>query len=1279
MKKRCLSLLLVLALCLAYLPVQVHAMAGVANSTDDFWSFADGDELYLGNDISDPSYHMTLSGISGSGTFTIDLNGHDLTLMSIEIPTGSLRIISSTSGGTLTVDNLDHLPGSVTASNLTLAGGVTLVVNSDFYWESDISTVLTDGSTLDFKGSANLGYNDEDSVKFEMDNDSMVIFEDSNQIYTNVAAAAPYLATYLSSVLPEQFTATVYDLNRLQITATVYGTYTDTAFPGPIGFNGANTYTKAAFSTAPEYAYRPYNGSAQELITAETEQGTIYYTMDGGLSWTPTVPTQTDAGATTDSCGYVIVGSTYLNSDAVVDADFGITPLDVAVTVTGHTDTATYDGTSKTVTGYEVTSSSTLFDIAYEPYTYTGPDLTITQTNSGVYPMGLNDTYFASSNTNFSPTFTVTDGGLVIEQRDVTVTADDQSIKVGTLMPAFTATVDGAVAGEEDLITYTVTTTATDTDTEGTYPITPEGTASQGNYNVSFVAGTLTIAALPQAAWTTEPAAIGGLTYNGEEQILLSAGTVNEVCTALYSLDGVTFGTALPAGTNAGDYEVYYKVQGDGTNFSDSDVTGSINISIDKAFATVTASDVEVTAGEEAPALDDTFCTVEGVFGTDVLGTIAVEYRDGDDNPVLAADVDTSAAGPTYHIVPTVTGINDNYYVILYNGTLTVTGGSGGGGGGSTQPESSSYDFEPPEEGVGSGVEGEEFWTWGERASLDKDTATLYKILANNAVSAEEDKPLPYPGLGTEYFLASDEVWKLPDVNPNGKEHKVISVQVCEDHAPLYLANGDGKLDESSFGKSDFYTVGVGTGDLTINYPVLTTGDVVSNKTFNGVFVTKLQKTGNATFDADMDRLKSDTFASFRAFELDHPEVFWLTGDLKLRSMTVTINGVQTAYLFMVLVDDTGFTMRISDYSAPGAIEAAIAQRDVAVAAIIAQIPAGATTREKIANLNKWFTLHNEYNRSADLDSIGFTPHRALKSLLGGEGVNGPVCDGYSRGFKTVCDRLGIPVILDTGVASMGAHTEYHMWMRIQVDGVWYGMDCTWDDPVMEGVNGIVSGYENEKYMLVGDDTVVDGQKFGISHPVNKTAGGTTGVLFASLMVNAGEIDGYLPLQFEDVRLADWFYDYVKSAVDLGLMGGVADHVFSPQTSATRGQIVQILYNAAGKPAVDEVKVDGWFGKAATWAMEKGIVAGYPDGDFHGNDPVTREQLATILWAFEGAPEQSGELSFADADKVSSYAVNAMLWAKKEGLIGGKPGNLADPQGTATRAEIATIFSNYMK
>ena len=597
----------------------------------------------------------------------------------------------------------------------------------------------------------------------------------------------------------------------------------------------------------------------------------------------------------------------------------------------------------------------------------------------------------------------------------------------------------------------------------------------------------------------------------------------------------------------------------------------------------------------------------------------------------------------------------------------------------SGSPKTETYDFTQPEEGVGSGIVDDEAWTWGERANLPTDTATLYMILSNNSVSEDEDNPLPFPEIGTEHFLASDDIWVLPEEDPDFGPYDVITVQVCQDNEPIYLANGDGKVDQDTFGNSDFYVVGVGTGDTKIDYPNLQTGDIVTNKTFNGVYVTRLPKSNNPNFDSDLAKLKSDTIASFRAFELDHPEVFWLNGSIKLRVLTVTISGEQTSFIFMTLVDDSGFTMRIAEYAEKGSIEKGIAQRDAAVAAIIAQIPAGASTREKVANLNKWFTLNNEYNRSADLSAIGYTPHRSLKSLTGNFGINGPVCDGYSRGFKTVCDRLGIPVVLETGVASIGTHSELHMWMSIKVDGTWYGTDCTWNDPIVKGKDGKVSGYENEKYLLVGDDTVVDGAKFSVSHPANKTPGGVTGVLFASLILSTDEIDGYTPLDYEDVRTGDWFYDYVQHVTKLGLMNGTSPNVFSPQGTATRGQIVQILYNIAGQPEVDEVSVEGWFGVPATWAMNKGIVAGYADGDFHGNDPVTREQLATILWAFEGAPAQEGTLRFADADIVSEYAVQALLWAKKEDIIGGKPGNLADPQGTATRAEIATIFSNYMK
>jgi hypothetical protein len=984
----------------------------------------------------------------------------------------------------------------------------------------------------------------------------------------------------------------------------------------------------------------------------------------------------------------MVVGDGSHNSSFPVPAmTVGIEPYATAITVAiqGNIATNIYSGIEQSVTGYTITG----FTPADAPMT--AADITYSGTaeafgtNAGTYPMVLDGAQFANNNANITGavTFTVTDGELTITQAPAPVlTPKSQTIGYGsTINEGELYELTGLQGTDSATVTVGSWTPAIDiyspATTPGDYTFTVNAAYDggvDGNYlgPIAAVTGILTVSPLPAADYTQNPTPLAP-TYNGQPQEIIAAAT--DQGEIQYSRDsGTTWSAAVPTETNAGDYDVAVKIVGTPGLYVDSAVFG-LNAPIQPAAGlTLAAKNTTITPGT---AILDTHLyqlTAGELKGTDEI-ELTVDW-------VASAAPDVNTPGTYEFNIAGYTlaapGLPTNYQHLLTGETYGILTIRNSGGSGDTNKKNS-YDFTQPEEGPGSGKITNLLWKWGDRANLPKDLATIYMVLSNNSVSKEEDKPLYYPHLGTYHFLASDETWKLPEVDPDYGPYDVQTVLVCEDHEPIYLANGDGKVDQSTFGNSNFFAVGVGTGDMNVDYPNLKTGDVVTNKTFNGVFVTKLQKSNNPTFDADLAKLKSDTIASFRAFELDHPEVFWLNGSIKLRVLTVTISGVQTSFIFMTLVDEGGFTMRIADYAAAGAIENGIKQRDAAVAAIIAQIPTGASAREKVVNLNKWFTMNNEYNRSADLSSIGFTPHRSLKSLTGNFGINGPVCDGYSRGFKTVCDRLGIPVILDTGVASIGSHSELHMWMRIQIDGTWYGTDCTWDDPIVKGKDGKVSGYENEKYLLVGNDTVVDGQKFGISHPASATPGGVTGVLFASIILSADEINGYTAIDYDDVKSTDWFFDYVQDVSARGLMNGTSPNLFSPQGTATRGQIVQILYNIAGQPEVEDVKVEGWFGVPATWAMDKGIVAGYPDGDFHGNDPVTREQLATILWAFEGAPEQSGELSFADADKVSSYAVNAMLWAKKEGIIGGKPGNLADPQGTATRAEIATIFSNYMK
>jgi hypothetical protein len=742
-------------------------------------------------------------------------------------------------------------------------------------------------------------------------------------------------------------------------------------------------------------------------------------------------------------------------------------------------------------------------------------------------------------------------------------------------------------------------------------------------------------AASSEAAPTVEPTAKDNLSYRGRAQALVDAGRTNDG-TMQYRLATTSeWSNSVPTGKEPGSYEVLWRIKGDNSHLNYESPT-PIMVYIDKAEATVKANNLSKTVGEADPTLT---ATVSGVYGSDSLVYTVVR--------------EAGEEIGTYAITAAGDDEQGNYYVSYENGTFTI------------EEENFSYEFDQPATGVGSGKSGRNSWTWGERANLPVDVAKLYTVLVNNS---EEDE-----------FLADDETWTLPAVDPTGPTYNVVEAMECEDHEPTYYANGDGKVDESTFGKSDFFVVGVGTGDTKIDYPKLKTGDVVSNTKFNGVYITQLQKTGNATYDADLAKLKSDCIASFRAFELDHPEVFWLNGSIKLRVLTITLSGKQTAYIFMTLVDDSGFTMRIADYNAAGAIEAAIKQRDDAVAAILAQIPEGATDRQKVANLNKWFTLHNEYNRSADLNSIGFTPHRSLKSLVGNEGVNGPVCDGYSRGFKVILDKLGIPAVLDTGVASIGSHSELHMWMRVRVDNVWYGLDCTWDDPIVSGKNGKISGFENEKYLLVGDDTVVDGAKFSKSHPSNATAGGTTGVLFAGLTVNADAIDGYLVLPLTDVRLADWFFDYVKTAYSEGIVGGMTPTTYVPSGNLTHAQIMVMVANLHSLQKGDNFKSspvpgDHWAAAFRNYCKEEGIIDDRFDEVL--DQPVNRAEMAYYFANCLKSSSYKNKKTVSLSDIADESYKSEIEKLAKADIVGGYTDGTFRPANLVTRAEAAVFISN---
>ena len=179
-------------------------------------------------------------------------------------------------------------------------------------------------------------------------------------------------------------------------------------------------------------------------------------------------------------------------------------------------------------------------------------------------------------------------------------------------------------------------------------------------------------------------------------------------------------------------------------------------------------------------------------------------------------------------------------------------------------------------------------------------------------------------------------------------------------------------------------------------------------------------------------------------------------------------------------------------------------------------------------------------------------------------------------------------------------------------------------------------------------------------------------------------------VDFLDVSRTDWFYYDVRYVCENGLMNGTSRNRFSPYGTATRGMLVTILYRMENEPrcfgsaAFSDVKPGAYYEKAVVWASQNNIVSGYTDGTFRPDAPVTREQLASILYRYtlyRGQDVSAGETTsltgYGDAQAVSSYALPAMRWACGTGILQGANGKL-DPSGLATRAQLAAMLHRYL-
>ncbi len=187
--------------------------------------------------------------------------------------------------------------------------------------------------------------------------------------------------------------------------------------------------------------------------------------------------------------------------------------------------------------------------------------------------------------------------------------------------------------------------------------------------------------------------------------------------------------------------------------------------------------------------------------------------------------------------------------------------------------------------------------------------------------------------------------------------------------------------------------------------------------------------------------------------------------------------------------------------------------------------------------------------------------------------------------------------------------------------------------------------------------------------------------------------DNTCPLYvYKDLKVNDWYHDGVHFCLDNKYMNGYAGinaGKFGPDDKITRAQIVSILWRMAGSPVVNynmtytDVKATEWYADAVRWATSTGVVKGNPDGTFKPEDYITREALAQILYGYAKLKGEgfTGSWMFlitnTDANKISSWASEAMHWVIMKQVMGGDNHGLLRPQGTATRAEAATMIQRF--
>ena len=864
-----------------------------------------------------------------------------------------------------------------------------------------------------------------------------------------------------------------------------------------------------------------YIGQEQALITAGsvTKYGTMQYSLTENGTYSQVIPTGTDAG--TYTVWYRVIGDENHNDTA---------PASVAVRIGQKPLTIT--GVTAASKPYDGTTNADISSVTFDNVTLNrGTDYTVTANfDDASVGNGKNITAtvtlmeqaaknYALEQSSFTTTGSITKAAAPDFAKETALTIVNGHEKTYTVtLPALptleTPKEYGAPTyelGEIKLNDGYYTSGAKVENGKLTLPIQKndvETTGSVGTVTVVIkstnyedITLTVNVNATNKLVSTVTAPTVNTLTYNGAEQALVTAGKTTGG-TMLYRLGDSEWSEQIPTAKNAGEYTVWYKVQG---NAEYADVAEqNVTVTVAKKAVTVTALDKSAYTGSTAPDLSspeaDKDYKVEGLVGADTLsGTVALDY---------AQTPDMSKTGKTA-INITGTLSNDNYAITYVSGTLTVSkqsssdGGSSSGGSGSGGGSSSG----------------------GSNGSGSNDNTNQPE-----APVTGETKPIQ------------------PDKNGNAAVDN-SSVQSAIDKA-----------------KQDAKKNGTTENGIGVTVPITpAAGQTSFNVTIKAQTLDLLVKENVRQFTVATDHLVSVNIGLDTLKQLDAASA---GGDIILRADKVD-------------------ALRSTE------AKATIGTRPAYDLSLVC-LSGGKET--PIANLNG----HTISVR------LPYTP---------------------AKGEQT--GNLYAVYVDDAGKVEWITKSSYNASLKAVV-------------------------FETGHFSVYG---------VGYKNPAPA---------------------------FTDIT-GHWAADNILFAASRGLLSGTSDTTFSPDTGMTRGMFMTALGRLAGinpdsyqTGKFTDVKADAYYAPYVNWAAQTGIVEGVTDTTFAPDTNINREQMAVIMKNYAAKlgydlPQTLKAVTFADNTQISSWAKDAVKSMQQAGILAGKNENKFDPKGTATRAEVATVLRRFVE